>query len=152
MRVERRVFNEDWGRAHVRCQGENVEGNEVVPGGQCQTSVTGAVLGSLRSWQGESAAQGGRLALHSSDSSPGWGGWFSPAGGLGHGPQGRPIRTSEGEQSSAPNKNKPKNIQKENTKTFLRDAADRPALGVMHPRVRITGGEGRWRAGQRGEG
>ena len=152
MRVERRVFNEDWGRAHVRCQGENVEGNEVVPGGQGQTSVTGAVLGSLRSWQGESAAQGGRLALHSSDSSPGWGGWFSPAGGLGHGPQGRPIRTSEGEQSSAPNKNKPKNIQKENTKTFLRDAADRPALGVMHPRVRITGGEGRWRAGKRGEG
>lgn len=128
--------------------------NEVVPGGpgQCLASVRAAELGSLRSLQGESAAQGGRLALHSSDSSPGWGGWFSPAGGLGHGPQGRPIRTSEGEQRSAPNKNKPKNMQKENTKTFLRDAADRPALGVMHPRVRITGGEGRWRAGQRGEG
>lgn len=86
-----------------------------------------------------SAAQGGRLAFHSSDSSPGWG-WFSPVGGLGHGPQGRPIRTSEGEQCSAPNKNKPKNIKKENTKTILRDAADRLALGFMHPRVRITGG------------
>lgn len=77
---------------------------------------------------------------------------MSPAGGLGHGPQGRPIRTSEGEQWSAPNKNKPKNIPKENPKTFLRDAADRLALGVMHPRVRITGGKGRWRAGQAGEG
>ena len=84
----------------------------------------------------------------------GGGGGFHPRGGWGMDPKGglSEHRRAEGEQRSAPNKNKPKNMQKENTKTFLRDAADRPALGVMHPRVRITGGEGRWRAGQRGEG
>ena len=52
--------------------------------------------------------------------------------------------------SVAKTTNKPKNIQKENTKTILRDAADRLALGVMHPRVRITGGTagGGWGRGR----
>ena len=123
--------------------------------GQCQGSSAG-IFEELGQWQLMGGLRAGKGRVQPREA--GWpstavilprggGGWFSPAGGLGHGPQGRPIRTSEGEQCSAPNKNKPKNIQKENTKTILRDAADRLALGVMHPRVRITGGKA---GGERG--
>lgn len=39
--------------------------------------------------------------------------------------------------------NQNQKMQKENTKTFPKGAADRSALGVLHPRVRITGWKGR---------
>ena len=86
----------------------------------------GAVLGPLRNkcqWQplearggGERAAQGGRLRFHSSGSSRGGGGGFHPRGGCGHGPQGRPIGASEGEQCSARNKTKTKKCKKKTQK------------------------------------
>ena len=55
---------------------------------------------------------GSELGFHRSGSSRGWGGWFSPEGGCGRGPQGRPIKTSEGEQCSAPTSTKPKKHKK----------------------------------------
>ena len=64
-----------------------MEGNEVVPGGQCRASVRGAVLGSLRSWQAESAAQGGWPST-AVILPQGGGGGFHPRGGWGMDPKG----------------------------------------------------------------
>lgn len=47
---------------------------------------------------------------------PEGGGGFHPRGGCGHGPQGRPIGASEGEQCSARNKTKTKKCKKKTQK------------------------------------
>ena len=104
---------------HVRCQRE-CHGSQSREPGKCHNLK--AVLGFEKEGSVAADLEGDRRCPGSAARGVSWastavilpedGGWFSPEGGCGHGPQGRPIKTSEGEQCSAPTSTKPKKHKK----------------------------------------